>query len=118
LTKTTGLNETGTVVLDASGNGTVQLSPNGSNEHWLPTLASVKASSATNEASCKIYIGQSINDSNFVSGTFTGSSGDASDQVSGFDIWHRGNRYIFAVWAGGDVGATATLTLSGTKEFR
>lgn len=115
---TLGLSETGSVTLDGSGNGTVRLRPDGPNEHWLPTVASVKCSSNTNEAACQIYAGQAATDVNFVDGTFSGSSGDSTDKITGYDISRHTNAYIFAVWTGGDVGADAVLVLSGTKEFR
>jgi len=112
------LNETGQVTLDGSGNGTVRLQPDGPQEHWIPTLASVKCTTAVNEATCKIYIGPKVSDDNFVDGTFSGSSGDATDRVTGYDIARTRNPYIFAVWAGGDPGAQATMVLNGTKEIR
>jgi hypothetical protein len=116
---TRALNQTGSVILDGSGNGTLRLTPDGPNEHWLPTLVSVKATQpVVNEASCKIYIGQKATDDNFVAGTLSGSTGDATGQVEGYDISHRTDRYIFAVWAGGDAGAQATMVVNGTKEFR
>jgi hypothetical protein len=96
----------------------VRLTPDGPNEHWLPILASVKASSNTNEATCRIYVGPNTNDDSFVDGTFSGSSGDATDRVTGYDISRRTDPYIWAVWAGGDAGAQATLVISGTKEIR
>jgi hypothetical protein len=113
-----GLSETGSITLDGTGNGTARLRPDGPNEHWLPTVASVKCSSNTAEAACQIYIGQSATDVNFVDGTFSGSSGDSTDKVTGYDISRHTNAYIFAVWTGGDPGANAVLVLSGTKEIR
>lgn len=113
------LNQTGTVVLDGSGNGTVQLTPDGPSEHWQATLASVKASSNTKEASCKIYAGPSATDQFFVDGTLSGSTGDSTDRLAGYDIARTGPfPSIWAVWAGGDVGATATLVLAGTRSFQ
>jgi hypothetical protein len=113
------LNETGSVVLDGSGNGTVQITPIGPNEHWLPTTAAVKTTRPiVNEANCIIYIGQKVDDNNFVDQTLSGSSGDATGKVTGYDVSHRTDRYIFAVWSGGDAGARATLIVNGTKEIR
>lgn len=112
------LNESGSITLDGSGNGTLKMSPDGPHEHWLPTLASVKCSSNTSEASCKIYVGQSANDINFVDATLSGSSGDSTDRVAGYDISRTTNLYIIAVWAGGDAGATGTMVIAGTKEIR
>lgn len=111
------LNESGQVTLDGSGNGTVKISPDGPHEQWYPASVSVKATTNTNEATCKIYVGSQSVDSNFVDGTFSGSSGDSSDRVAGYIIGKRQSQYIIAVWAGGDAGATATLSVVGTKEL-
>lgn len=112
------LNETGTVQLNGSGAGTVRLTPDGSNEKWLPTVASVKVSTNTAEATCKIYCGQTATDNNFVDGTFSGSTGDATDRLTGNIVSFTQNRYIFAVWSGGDANAIATLNVVGTKEIK
>lgn len=112
------LNESDSVTLDGSGNGTLQMRPLGSREHWLPNLASVSASTNTSEAQCKIYIGPSATAQYFVDGTLSGSTGDSTDRVSGYDISRTQQPYIWAVWAGGDPGATGTMVISGTKEIR
>lgn len=113
------LNEQLSVTLDGSGNGTVQLAPDGPREHWLPTLASVSvATPITNEAQCKIYVGSKPTSDNFVDGTLSGSTGDSTDRVTGYDIARTAQPYIFAVWTGGDPGARATLVVNGTKEIR
>jgi hypothetical protein len=111
------LNETSSVTLDGSGNGTVRLGPASPNERWMPTLASVKVATAAAEATCRIYIGPKASDDSFVDGTFSGSSGDATDRVTGYVIARTRDPYIWAVWAGGDPAAEATLVISGTKEL-
>lgn len=112
------LDETIGVVLNGSGNGTARLGPLTAMETWYPTQASVKVSfsgsNPVNEATCRIYKGDSATDNNFKDGTFTGSSGDATDKIAG-KLQH--NLYIFAVWTGGDVGETAYLTVTGDKEI-
>lgn len=113
--QTVPLNESQPVKLDGSGNGTVKLGPRSHGETWHPEVASVKVSTATAEAACKIYLGHTATDDNFLDGTFSGSSGDSTDRVSGNPLW-LGN-YIFAVWSGGDAGATATLSVIGTREI-
>ena len=109
------LNETGQVILDGDGNGTVQMSPDGPHEVWLPTLASVKVTTNTAEASCRIYAGSNTSDLNFVDGTLSGSTGDSTDRVDGYQIARTQTPYVWAVWAGGDPGAQATIVLNGTK---
>lgn len=112
--RTVPLTENVSVTFDGSGNGTLKMVPRGGAETWLPTIASVKASSNTKEASCKIYIGPSATDPYFVDGTLSGSTGDSTDRVTGYQIDTHGNT-LWAVWAGGDAGATGTMQVNGTE---
>lgn len=109
------LNESASVTLDGSGNGTLKMVPYSGTLTWLPSIVSVKASSATAEASCRIYVGPSASDQWFVDGTLSGSTGDSTDRVAGRPVDTHGNS-LWAVWAGGDAGATATMTVAGTEE--
>lgn len=93
-----------TVVLDASGNGTVKLRTPGSGVAWRITLLSVSTTTAVKQPIANVY----INDY-FVEGTNTGS-GDAS---TGTDHIIGPTDVIKCVWSGGDVGATATFRVSG-----
>src|SRR6266536_3111663 len=111
MTATVPMNETASVTLDGSGHGQVKIGPRGHGTVWSPDTASVGCSSNIKEAVCKLYVGSDASQRNFRDGTFTGSSGDATDKVAG-DI--RMNTFIWAVWTGGDPGASATLTLAGT----
>ena len=112
------LDETIGVVLNGSGNGNVKLGPLTARETWYPDQASVKVSfsgtNPTNESVCRIYKGDVATDNNFKDGTFSGSSGDATDKIAG--KLSKG-LFIFAVWIGGDAGATAYLTVTGEKEI-
>jgi hypothetical protein len=105
------------VILNGSGNGTVKLGPLTARETWNPASASVRTTqlpgTVVNEAVCNLFVGLSATQENFRDGTFSGSSGDASDLVGG-EL--RMNNYVWAVWTGGDAGATAVLALTGTKE--
>ena len=118
--RTVPLNESGSVRLDGSGNGTVRIGPDEPAARWLPTVASVSALTAApvvNEAQCLFYAGQAPVQQYFVDGTFSGSSGDSSDRITGRVISRTQLPYIWAVWTGGDPGAQATLSVSGTKEI-
>lgn len=108
------LNTSIPVKLDGTGAGTAKIGPIGARESWTPETVSVSASSTTNEALCKIYIGDDTSQRNFVDGTFSGSSGDSTQNVTG-PI--RLGQYVFALWTGGDAGAIATLTVIGTKDI-
>jgi hypothetical protein len=108
------LNETAVTRLDGSGNGTAKVGPISSREVWSPQNVHVSASSNTNEAQCEIYVGNSATQSNFRDSTFSGSSGDASDRVNADTV--KIGAWIWAVWTGGDPGATATLAVTGSKD--
>ena len=110
------LDETAQVTLDGSGAGTARLGPSAPGHVWRPTLASVKVATNTDEATCLVYAGPSATDAYFTDGTFSGSSGDATDRVTG-KVLNPGRGWIWAVWSGGDAGATATLIVSGTKDI-
>lgn len=112
------LNESGQVILDGTGAGTVKLGPISAREVWNPDTASVKTNQApgtvVNEATVNLYVGNAASQQYFRDLTFTGSSGDVSDKVAG-DL--KCGSYIFAVWTGGDAGVQAMLMVSGTKEI-
>lgn len=107
------LREYATVIFNASGNGTAKIGPLSGRETWQPQNVSVSASSNTNEASCAIYVGDRVAPTNFRDQTLSGSTGDATGKVSGDMV--KSGHYIWAVWSGGDVGATGTMIVTGTK---
>lgn len=111
------LNENGSVTLDSSGNGTLSMKPWGGSVTWQPAVASVKASSNTNEASAKVYIGPSASDAYYVDGTLSGSTGDSTTNVAGYTVDTHGNT-LWVVWTGGDAGAQATCQINGTMVTR
>ncbi|MBO2459369.1 hypothetical protein [Actinomadura violacea] len=108
------LNETAVVVLDPTGAGTASIGPISARESWHPDVISVKVSSKINEAECQIFVGDSATQPNYIDGTYSGSSGDATDRAAATLI--RVGWKVFATWAGGDAAATATLTVTGTKD--
>ena len=109
------LYQSGTVVLNGSGNGTAKVGPLSAREIWHPDNVHVSANAnPVNDALCKIYVGDLPIQQNFRDGTVSGSSGDSSDRVNA-DIVVCG-KYVFAVWSGGDAGATAVMTVTGTKD--
>lgn len=99
------------VVLDGSGAGTVSKGPTGYQETWSSITVSVHCSSNVNEATCRIYVGGTPSPQSFADGTTFGSTGDSSTNMplvipTGQSVW--------AVWSGGDAGATAYLNITGT----
>jgi hypothetical protein len=105
---------TATVVLDGSGGGTAKLGPVGTREVWAPAVASFSVSTNVSEAACKIYVGDVPTANNFVDGSLSGSTGDATGRVGGYLI--RLGWFVWAVWTGGDAGSVATLNISGMKQ--
>jgi len=109
------LRETVYINFTAGGAGTAKSGPISARETWYPDVASVKANagSVTNESTCIISTGD-VNTKNFRDSTVNGSSGDASDRVSG-DVIKCG-QFVWADWTGGDASVQAQLTVTGTKE--
>lgn len=108
---TTPLNSSGSVRLDANGNGIVALGPQGS-AVWALTVAAVSTSTSVKVPQCSVYMGTSAVPANLVDGTFTGNL-DSTDRVSGWPLLP--GQQVWAVWSGGDAGATATLSIIGTE---
>ena len=107
---------TSTVVLSGAGGGTAKAGPAGPAEVWHAEYASVSVSTPiTNEAQCRIYVGDSAIPANFVDGTLSGSTGDGTGRVSGRPV--KLGDFIWAVWSGGDPGAVATLNVTGTRDL-
>ena len=111
---TAPLDESASVTLDGSGNGTLKMVPYSGMLTWLPDVVSVKASTNISEATCRIYRGPDTSDQWFVDGTFSGSTGDATDRIGGREVDTHGNA-LWAVWVGGDAGAVATMRITGTE---
>ena len=111
---TVPLSVTVSVQLDNTGSGKAQIGPLSALEVWHPTNVHVSVSSAINEAQCSIYVGDNTDQRNFRDGTFSGSSGDSTGDI--VDVVKAGH-YVIAVWTGGDALASATLTVTGTKDI-
>jgi hypothetical protein len=99
------LDVTGSVILSAAGSGTVKLSPGSSRVTWHPNNAQVNVSSNTNEPTAVL----SLNGTTKLASTYTGSNDSTS-----LDCLVR-NGFIQCTWTGGDAGARATLSLTGTQ---
>lgn len=108
------LSEFVSVVLNGSGAGTAKIGPAAHGVIWKPTVASVRVSTQVKSPTCLIYAGDSATPDNFVDGTFTGAQNSTSN-IDG-QVLTLG-QFVFAVWSGGDVGAQATLTVTGTKDI-
>lgn len=116
MSQTVPLSEFATIQLDGSGNGTARVGPMAHGVAWKPTVAGIKMSgdSPSGLAMCTVYAGSSPTDDNFVDATYDVNNA-STDAVSGQEL--RLGQYVYAVWSGGNAGATATLTVNGTKDI-
>lgn len=100
------MSNSGRVTLNASGGGTVDiLCP--FLQTWRVTKVAVSTSTNVLEPVAYVYIGSAA-PGNLLAGTYTGSN-DSSNE----DQTVMPGQHILCVWTGGDVGATATLSIFG-----
>jgi len=100
------LNASGSVTLDATGSGLVDIQVP-TLQTWNVTRLGVLVSSNTNEPTAKVYI-DSEGPGNFLAGTYTGSN-DSSDENQTL----MPGQHLLCRWTGGDHGAVATLSVFG-----
>lgn len=99
--------ESANAVADANGRAVASLQPLRSFELWKIKRMTVQSTSTTLVPTCKIYRGAETA-SALVDGTHTGTL-DHSDT----DMQLRNGEALLAVWEGGDVGSTCTITIEG-----
>jgi hypothetical protein len=106
--RTEQLDQSASVKLDAQGNGTVALyCP--TLETWTVTRTAVSTTTNVLEATAVTYVGQ-VSPGSQLSGTYSGSL-DSSDEQQQINP----GQSLLCVWTGGDPGATATLSIFGTR---
>ena len=107
------LNTSGSVTLNASGAGTVQLGPQAA-ETWQLASAGVTVPSASlsSPPTIIIYAGSSPTPGYFVDGSYNGQLNNTG-KVSGITIFP--GQAVFAVFSGGTPGNIATLSVFGTR---
>lgn len=110
----TQLDAIGTVVLDASGNGTVVLRPGNAHESWTITSTVVRTVTAVKNPVCQTFVGSSgVVGGQAVDTTYTGNN-DSSDTK----IEVNEGSFLTVVWTGGDVGTQASVSVRGTRTQR
>ena len=102
------LSQQAQVVLNGSGYGTVSLTPHG--ENWRISSTTVRVSTRVLEAVSNSYRGL-VGAAYLIEATNSGSTGDTSNS----DIFLRDGETLIIEWTGGDVGATATATITGWR---
>ena len=108
---TWALNETGTVTLDANGNGTFSLIPGGARERWLVTLINTFVQQTTLAVPVlRVYRGSAM-PINQLGGTYTGNLDSNST-----DQWMLNmNEGLVFQYTGGAVGDVATARIEGAR---
>lgn len=107
--RTEQLDESESVVLNAAGNGTATLyCP--TLETWNVTRIAVSTTTNVLEPTAQTYVGQ-VAPGSALSGTFSGSL-DSSDE----DQQINPGQSLICQWTCGDAGATATMSVFGTKQ--
>ena len=113
-TITVGFTEVAITTLDVNGNGVASIGP-AFNQVWSPTTCSIQMAGAipsgSTPATCTIMRWIHGLDAAFVDSTYQ-VTGAASGVIDGQVVYY--GQQVFAIWANGNPGATATLTVNGT----
>ena len=106
MARTFPLSESFTTVLDSNGNGSITAGPNRQGQTWVPTLTvAVTTSTAIKVPIATLYQGSTV-----LASTYTGSN-DSTDLPV---VTVYPSQKITCKWTGGDAGAIATMSVSGT----
>lgn len=93
-------------------NGQAGIGPTAQGEVWQAGyVVSVHCSTNVREATCKVYAGAGVSPAYFIGATTWGSTGDSSSNTPQLQVGQQ----VYAVWTGGDPGAEAYLTITGTR---
>lgn len=98
--------------LDSNGNGTIATGPTAQGEVWTVSTVGVQCSTNVNESICSIYVGPAGSTSHLLGATNWGSTGDSD---TGITQVLRVGQAVMAVWKEGDAGATASLSVIGSR---
>lgn len=96
------------------GGGTASVGPESPGEAWTGLTASVSVSTNKLEAVCSIYAGAGATPRYLADVTTWGSTGASTTNLPVVKVGGS----VWAIWTGGDPGARATLTVTGTKTVR
>lgn len=106
--RTLQLEASASTTLNASGNGSVTLSPPTSRVIWHVSTVAVGGSSTVNIPIAVVSLG-----STNLGGTYSGTND--SDNV---DVLVWPGQHITVTWSGGDSGASATAYVYGTLDVK
>jgi hypothetical protein len=103
------LSETYTTTLDSSGNGSVVFGPTRQRQKWIPPLTvAVSTSTSVKMPTAQLFLGNQPQ-----GGTYTGAQ-DADDLPA---LTLYAGQQLKVVWSGGDAGAIASATITGTVDW-
>lgn len=108
------LNLSADVVLDASGNGRLELGPDSGPPYWNVTkyVVSTDRPGQAPVPQCSVYL-----DSEDKNG-LQDSTYDGSKDATECDIDMQRGQHLIAVWTGGQAGDEASLSVTGWKDVR
>lgn len=112
---TTGvLNTAGSVVLDASGNGTVSFNTSNANQTWtVKNLAVYTLNTNPPVPVCGVFLGSTASRQNQQGATWSGNRATATANVTVGPC-----DTLNIMWTGGNPGDTATCVLGGTSQTK
>lgn len=111
------LNESITGFTDFFGGASLKIGPTAHGIIWRPVVASVRAATANLDGLCRIFVGHTATSENFVDSTYTGSTGDSTNNLGTMGAEVRIGNYVHAVWEGADPGTQVTLVVTGSQEL-
>lgn len=108
------LDQLATVILNAAGAASTQLSPGGAREKWTINFVAVNTTTtilnSTNVPTMIMYRSAAV-PGNQLGGTFSANMDTDSSDVYALNM----NEPIVFVWSGGDPGAIGTVHIEGTR---
>jgi hypothetical protein len=114
MSMTVPLTASASVTLSGSGGGTVTLGPALPGVAWNPSSCAVLVQPASTTVVSQFYLYNGpAQPGSFIGGTYTGDNNSTGLTIPPM---YAGS-VLTGVWTGGNPGATATLTLTGTQDI-
>lgn len=108
------LSVSGSVVLSGAGAGQVQLGPVLAGTTWTPGNVAVLVAPTSQTVVSQFYLYRgNAQAANFIGGSYTGDVNSSGITVPDM---HPGD-VLTGVWTGGNPGATATMTITGSQNI-
>jgi hypothetical protein len=101
------LNEPGLTTLNAAGTGTVRIGPGRAGVRWDIRTIAVSSSSSVKIPTAQVFLGEPS------AGSLKGGTGSGNSDSTDIAITLHSGQYLTVVWAAGDAGASAAVSLLG-----